>query len=262
MADEVLPGVWWLHGTRGCNVYLARVTDDAYVIVDAGFRSSAQAIVAQAEALCAPGSVTHVLLTHAHPDHTGAAGELASRLGATLAAGRADCIEDAAGNVWLSQRDRDRWTPVRKLIRRVFGRRGGARPIAVGLPIDGELQLAPGLRALPVPGHTPGTYCYVVEQAEVVFTGDLFISHSDGLARTLPGTNADDAEYLETLRRFAARAPDSACPGHGYPVLGGFAGQLRELAANPRQPLALANLPQRARRMMAFARFVLRERRP
>lgn len=262
MSDEVLPGVWWLRGTRGCNVYLARVTDEACVIVDSGFPSSAEAIVEQAKTLCGPGSVTHVLLTHAHPDHTGAASEVASRLGATLVAGRADCVVDPAGRVWLGRPGGGRWTPVRGLIRRVFGRQRSTRPIAIGLPLEGELQVAPGLRALPVPGHTPGTYCYLVEQTGVVFTGDLFISHSDGLARTLPGTNADDAQYLEALRRFAARAPDSACPGHGYPVIGGFSGQIRELAANPRRPLTVSGFPQRVRRMVAFARFVLRQRAP
>src|SRR3954453_4196953 len=45
-------------------------------------------------------------------------------------------------------------------------------------PVDGELELLPGLRLLPAPGHTPGTQVVVVETGRrpVVVAGDLAVS--------------------------------------------------------------------------------------
>jgi N-acyl homoserine lactone hydrolase len=45
------------------------------------------------------------------------------------------------------------------------------------VPVDGELELLPGLRLLPAPGHTPGTQVVVVEAGErpLVVAGDAAV---------------------------------------------------------------------------------------
>jgi N-acyl homoserine lactone hydrolase len=45
------------------------------------------------------------------------------------------------------------------------------------MPVDGELELLPGLRLVPAPGHTPGTQVVVVGAGEhpVVIAGDVAI---------------------------------------------------------------------------------------
>jgi N-acyl homoserine lactone hydrolase len=45
------------------------------------------------------------------------------------------------------------------------------------LPVDGELELLPGVRLLPAPGHTAGTQVVVVETGErpVVIAGDAAV---------------------------------------------------------------------------------------
>ena len=45
------------------------------------------------------------------------------------------------------------------------------------VPVDGELELLPGVRLLPAPGHTPGTQVVVVETAgrPVVVAGDAAV---------------------------------------------------------------------------------------
>ena len=45
------------------------------------------------------------------------------------------------------------------------------------VPVDGELELLPGLRLVPAPGHTPGTQVVVVETGErpVVIGGDMAV---------------------------------------------------------------------------------------
>jgi N-acyl homoserine lactone hydrolase len=45
------------------------------------------------------------------------------------------------------------------------------------VPVDGELELLPGVRLVPAPGHTPGTQVVVVETGErrVVIGGDMAV---------------------------------------------------------------------------------------
>jgi N-acyl homoserine lactone hydrolase len=48
-------------------------------------------------------------------------------------------------------------------------------------PVDGELELLPGIRLLPAPGHTPGSQVVVVETdtRPIVLVGDTAITHGD-----------------------------------------------------------------------------------
>jgi len=262
VAEVVVPGVWWLSGTRGSNVFLVE-SGDALVLVDSGFGSSLEAITNEVD-LVAPGRTpTHLLLTHAHSDHAGAARALREQYGLGVVAGAGDSVADDSGEARL----RPMATPTppwHRFARRLRGRRTAAaapRPTPVDVVIDGEREIA-GLRAIPTPGHTPGSVCYLLEDRDVAFVGDLVISHPDGLARPLHFINHDDAQYLETLRRFAERAPEIGLAGHGPPVLEGFAVQLRELAAQPRRSLLSPSAAiQRLRRLRGFARNIAAERR-
>ena len=49
------------------------------------------------------------------------------------------------------------------------------------VPVDGELELLPGVRLLPAPGHTPGTQVVVVETGggPMVVAGDLAVSFAE-----------------------------------------------------------------------------------
>ena len=48
------------------------------------------------------------------------------------------------------------------------------------VPVDGELELLPGLRLLPAPGHTPGTQVVVVGGDVAVWFGELDEPTSEG----------------------------------------------------------------------------------
>jgi N-acyl homoserine lactone hydrolase len=57
------------------------------------------------------------------------------------------------------------------------------------VPVDGELEVLPGVRLVPTPGHTPGSQVVVVETGErpiiiagdtAVFRGELDEPHTDG----------------------------------------------------------------------------------
>lgn len=261
MAVEVVPGVWWLERTRGCNVYLARALDGSYVVVDAGFYSCADAIVEQARRIAGDAPVSHVLLTHDHFDHVGAAGEVAAALGARVALGRGDC-EEAPGGGWQIEHDPMRTGRPQGIAQRMMPRLAPHQPIPVHVPIDERREIAPGIEAVPTPGHTPGSTCFVAREAGVAFVGDLVISHRDGLARSLAAANRDDGGYLRTLREFAAEAPEVGLAGHGYPVRHGFGQALRELAELPREPLTFRNAWRRARRIARFNMFLWMQDQP
>jgi len=49
------------------------------------------------------------------------------------------------------------------------------------VPVDGELELLPGIRLIPAPGHTPGTQVVVVETGgrPLVVAGDLAVSFGE-----------------------------------------------------------------------------------
>ena len=49
------------------------------------------------------------------------------------------------------------------------------------IPVDGELELLPGVRLVPAPGHTPGTQVVVVETGgrPVVIGGDVAVWHGE-----------------------------------------------------------------------------------
>lgn len=253
MADLLTPGLWWLHGTRGSNVYLVEADDGQLALVDTGFASSADGIVAELNTLALLSRVTTILLTHMHFDHAGSAAVLREATGACLIAGRGDCVERDGRLVLRSRVGR---THAAHLFRR------GHAPATIDRAVTAETELLPGIRAVPAPGHTAGSVCYVVDRLSAAFVGDLVISHSGELTRSLRLANQDDALYLETMKQFAADAPKMGLPGHGEPVLGGFGDALRTLAALPRRRATARIHGQRFARMVRFGRDMSRERAP
>lgn len=135
--------------------------------------------------------------------------------------------------------------------------------VEVDVALEGEVEVVTGLTAVPVPGHTAGSYCFVDSGRELAFVGDLVLSFPDGLARPMRAISADDAQFVESLRRFSVQAPEVGCAGHGPPVLGRFGEALRGLAEQPREAAPTpARLWRRARRLAWFAYHYSRSSRP
>lgn len=256
MADLLAPGLWWLHGTRGSNVYLVQADDGQLALVDTGFASSAPAILREIAAH--GGQLAAILLTHMHRDHSGAAAPVRSATGARLCIGRGDCfVRD--GRAFLHTTVGR--THIASFLAGRF-RQSHREDVPVDTCIDSEAELLPGIRAIPVPGHTPGSCCFVVDRLGAAFVGDLVISHGGELTRSMRLANHDDDQYLESIRRFAAVAPELGLPGHGTPVMTGFGAALRELAELPRRRIGPKTLAERAVRMSRFGREISRKRLP
>lgn len=130
------------------------------------------------------GLAVDLLLTHAHPDHFGAAGEFE--------------------RIWLCADDRETLACSEPLCHR-FG--------VPTLPVqrvrffrDGDSFDAGGIRleALQLPGHTPGSCVFGVPEWKELFTGDA-IGSGDIVLMTLPGALSVSA-YCASLEHFVQRA--------------------------------------------------------
>ena len=260
---EVISGAWWLADTRGCNVYVLRAADGSYVIVDSAFQDASGAIAWQARRIAGDAPITHLLLTHEHFDHTGGAAGVRAALRLRVALGAGDCEPAPDDEGWQVRRSPHRGRPSGAFARLLAPRMLPATA-PVDLPIDGPTEVAPGIHAVPVPGHTPGSMCFVRSEGgpSVACVGDLVISHRGGLARSLIAANRDDTQYLESLRRFAEEAPEAGLAGHGYPVRAGFASALRGLATSEREPWSPSNAWRRVRRIAAFNQMLWRPNYP
>lgn len=241
-AVEVVGGGWLglgLSDRDDSHVYLIHDGADA-VLVDAGCGAASERIVQRIEQSGVPvGSVSRILLTHAHPDHAAGAASLAERLGADVLAApvtadilrRAD--ENAAG---LTAARAAGLYPAPVTL----------RPTAVGHLADGDAVRVGRLelRVIATPGHANGHLCFTVEldSRTALFSGDLVFSRGRVAVLGTPDTNL--AELAASLRRVAALRPDMLLPGHGTPVLAGAHEHLdAAVAALDRQQLPPPLLP-------------------
>jgi len=132
-----------------------------------------------------PGSIDHLVATHAHPDHLGGMAAFARESGAT---------------VWALTHHRDR-----------FREATGLEPDR--LVRDGEEIGLTSVSVLETPGHAPEHLALAYENDLVV--GDLARASGSVMVGTPDG---DMRAYLTTLRRLLLRDVDTAFPAHG-PVI-------------------------------------------
>lgn len=167
----------------GTNSYL--IGDTSLTVLDPGPADSRHVdnLLAAAEQIGVP--IRHVLVTHTHRDHSPAAALLAEKLDAELIGPLApdDGLQD------------DAWHPTRTVN-------------------DGDVLDAGGLplRAIATPGHVGNHFCYLLEQQQLLFTGDHLIH---GSTVVIAPPSGDMRAYLQSLEKLTAEDIRLMAPGHG-----------------------------------------------
>jgi len=225
LADEplaVVPGVYLLGGLFPSAAYVV-ATSEGLVLIDTGLDRDASALKEQLASLSLDWrQVRAILLTHVHGDHSGGAEHLRTATGARVYAGRHDAGVLRAGQ------------PREAFFSNFHMPDAQCGSTTVDQELSGEQVITVGdvrFRALPTPGHTPGSFCYLMERGpqRVLFSGDVIMSllgHEQSpspLARPLgtysaylaPRYRGDASAYLASLRQLRALpAPDLVLPGH------------------------------------------------
>ncbi len=218
------------------NWYLVEDGDEL-TLVDAGWPRSWPHVEAAVKALGAstPKGVTAIVLTHAHPDHLGAAEAARKATGARVHVHR-DEIERAHGKAKGSSP----FTLVPGLIPTLW------RPTALGFVLhatargfmtptwvgevegfaSGEQLDVPGRpRVVSTPGHTTGHVSLHLADRGVVLTGDAIatldvLTRADGPRLMPDALNGDPSRTRASLDALAGLDADTLLPGHGEPFRG------------------------------------------
>lgn len=244
----VADGVYQLptgSGRFASHVYFVR-SGQGWVLVDAGWPKADDAIAAAAESLFGKGSTpAAIILTHIHPDHTGAVPGLARRWDVPVFV-HPDELPQASGKLldeYANPLDRRVLRPLQKVLPQ--GTMPATDLTSVVRPFDPAAGV-PGLpdwRCVPTPGHTPGHIAFFREADGVLLTGDAVLTTDVNSLRGLLGRTHrvsgppriatwDWPTAEASIGTLARLRPRVLASGHGRAVSGPAASrQLDELAA-------------------------------
>ncbi|WP_168077087.1 MBL fold metallo-hydrolase [Caulobacter sp. SSI4214] len=142
-------------------------------------------------------TVTHVLVTHHHLDHSPLAHPLARLFGAKVH-GLPAPAPRASDSPALEEGADDRFRPDIELA-------------------DGDVVSGPGwtLEAVTTPGHTSNHVCFALREENALFCGDHIMGWS---TTVITPPDGDMGDYFASLAKVRARTFDTLWPTHGAPV--------------------------------------------
>lgn len=256
VAGEIAPGVWCLgpKGRTQTNVYFVRAAS-SWALIDAGWANDGPSIRQASELVFGAGTApASVFLTHVHPDHAGAALQLARTWGCPiyvhpdelpLATGDFAAFAKYAGPL-------DHWVVLPLM--RVMGRRRREAMLSRS-SLEGVVRVVepraglPGLpdwECIPTPGHTPGHVSFFRASDRVLITGDAVVTlrlnsvtglllQRQGLSGPPRYTSWRWRLARESIATLARLEPNVLAGGHGTPLAGpGTASALIAFASGSR----------------------------
>jgi len=177
-------------------------TPDALVLFDTGMVPANNA-ASLARAGVGPDEVTHVVLTHMHPDHIGGLMD-----GETPVFANAQLILPRAENDYWAANPSEAYTA------KVVPLLDKARQI------EGGEEILPGITAESAPGHTPGHTTYLLESEgqRLLLTGDSFNHYVYSVQRPAWHVrfDVDKDQGAATRQAVLARLADEQIPFIGY----------------------------------------------
>ena len=263
---EVADGVFRLalplgiHGVPTVSAYLLR-GDDGDTLVDCGIAAGVDGgdpgpdgTAAVSAALAAAGStlerLERLVVTHAHIDHFGLAGEVVRRSGGELWMHRRtdldlakyDDPEEAVDRRTLMLADHGLYGD--ELTESSEGLRDWLPVMpSVGRPsrlLDGGERFSAGGRTWEIvhtPGHSPGHVCLWNAEERLLCSGDHLLQVVSPPVTFERGFEPDPmGSYLESLDRVRDLGPELVLPGHGTPFRNG-ARRAEAIAAAKRRRL-------------------------
>jgi len=141
-------------------------------------------------------TITHILITHHHSDHSPLARPLAAKTGAVIY-GCAVATRPVEGEVKL-EAGYDDFTPDVSVC-------GGAMIAGEGWTLE----------AIPTPGHTSNHICYALREENALFSGDHIMGWS---TTVITPPDGDMGDYLASLELVKARNFSTLWPTHGPPI--------------------------------------------
>ncbi len=165
----------------GTNTYLVWGAGESCAVIDPGPDDPLH-LDAVVEAVATRGALEAVLVTHGHHDHDEGAARLRERTGAPVLAWSQD------------------------------GTAAAERTLADGAPV---IVGGRTLRALHTPGHRFDHLCFLLEDSDALFAGDLVAGVGTVVIAPPDG---DMADYMASLRRLRDLPVRTILPGHGPPI--------------------------------------------
>ena len=180
---------------KGTNTYLVGTTRLAVIVPGPDDATHRAAILAAA----AGRPITHILITHAHRDHSDGAAGLAAKTGAAVLGfgrsggsdGRTDAAHMPSGKEFVDH---------------------GFAPdirLAIGDVVEGADWT---LEAIHTPGHAPDHLCFALAGRRIVFSGDHVMAWNTTVIAPPEGRMSD---YIASLERLLSRRDRLYLPGHG-----------------------------------------------
>lgn len=149
----------------------------------------------------------YILNTHGHFDHIGAVNDLKEKYNIPFYVSKRDeqIMEDSAKQA------------------AIFGLPARKSPIIDKNVNDGDIFEIEGvkIKAIATPGHTPGGMCYLIENQNILISGDSLFYHSIG--RT-DFSYSDFKTLVSSIKNKLFKLPDETVviPGHGDKTTIGF----------------------------------------
>lgn len=220
----------------GVNAFLLDSESDGLVLIDTGSAANASGIRAAVRTLGRDvGEIQHILVTHCHPDHAGGLATLKALTSARVYMHRRDAMLVETGRAM-----RPMSPPPGILNAILFRVMIAPKPTTVS-PVTADervgngdlIPVAGGITVIHTPGHSEGHLVFLSKDRGVVFLGDA-AANLLGLRLMMAYEHLQQGVMsLQNLCRFDF---DTACFGHGSPILKGADGLFRDRWGPKRAP--------------------------